>query len=197
MFFVIATFGVIYLNSPVHHTHVNVNHSFVVNEDFTKVKKILIRTNVLERIAELSGATIEDSKWQNATVGMVRLTRWDVAVEGDLRVRVRELSGVLYIKQKTLISNDVIDTLLTLKEPTPPLQSYIDRTIFERQSNGTTLVKMQLQMDVAKKLPTPFHNHMDRIVWTNVNVTAAEHELKKIIDEYKDQRIIIPINPRN
>ena len=195
MFFVIVSLGFIYLTSPIHHSYVNVNHSFVIDEDFKKVKKILIRTNILKRIIELNGATIENSQWQNVTIGMIKLTKWDVIVEGSLKVRIKDLYGILYIKQKTFIGDNKIDILLTLKEPVPPLQTYVNRIIFKRQNNGTTLVIINMKMDVAKKLPEIFHNHMDRIMLSSVsvNLLQAEHELKQVIDEYKNQKIIIPI----
>jgi len=198
VFFIAVSLGVMYLVSPVHHTYVNVNHSFVIEEDFTRVKKILIRTNAVERMAELNGAVIEDSQWQNATVGMVRLTQWDVIAEGTLRVRVKQqgFSGVLYLKQKTFIGKDKVDTVLTLKEPHPPLQSYVDHLVFQRQRDGTTLVTIHLQMDVAKKIPEMFHNYMDRLVLEGVVLTKTEHELRAIVEEYRGQRIIIPINPK-
>jgi hypothetical protein len=180
--------------------------TFTIDEDFTNVRKILVRTNASQQIVTMGG----DSEFisQNLTptsVGAGNLTDellnpdWHIELHGTLRVRTKDPyigRQILDLSQDVEIKPDYLDSKTHLGEPAGRLKIYGMKTRFFRdEETGKSNVELELTQQILTDAPWFAHGIADRRVRASVEKTLANQEtaIRKLIDENKDKIPIFPL----
>ena len=183
--------------------------SFTIDEDFTTVRKILVRTNGAKQIVTMGGdSEFVDQKWSDAGVELGELKlldpKWKLELHGTLRVRTKdEYVGqqVVSLAQDVVIEPDFLDSKTKLTEPSERLKDYAMTTRFERvpttpeTDKPTSKIDLSLTQEILTSAPWWAHRIADRRVRASAERTLANQEaaIRKLIAENKDKAGIFPL----
>ena len=191
--------------------------SFVIEEDFTKVRKIMVRTNAAKEIVTMGGdSEFVEQTWNDldadpgieGEVGDGAIAKallknvlgdptWQLRLEGDLKVRtLDEYVGkqVVKLKQKVEILPDHIQSDTKLVRGAGRLLSYAMMTRLEREEDYTR-VTLRLTQQINTDAPWFAHGIADRRVRASVERTLANQEqaMRQLIDDNRDQEWLFPL----
>jgi hypothetical protein len=190
-----------------------VERTFVIDHDFTKVRKIMVRTNAAKQIITMGGTSeFVEQQWSGGSlatdsenIGEALLKNmlsmdpdWKLNLEGDLKVRtLDEYVGreVVTLKQNVQITPDLIDSRTQLVEGSKRLLDYAMTTRLEREEDHTR-VNLKLMQAINTHAPWFAHGIAD----SRVRASAAralerqEAAMIKLIEDNKDQSWLFPLN---
>jgi hypothetical protein len=198
-------------------TEQSVERSFVIEEDFTKVRKIMVRTNAAKEIVTMGGdSEFVEQTWNdlNADPGIgegvgdgaiakallrnvIGDPNWELRLEGDLKVRTLDDyvgKQVVTLKQEVEIVPDHIQSDTKLVRGAGRLLGYAMMTRLEREEDHTR-VTLKLTQEINTDAPWFAHGIADRRVRAAVEQTLANQEqaMRQLIDENRDQKWLFPL----
>jgi len=178
-----------------------VERTFVIDEDFTKVRKILVRTDATKQIVTMTGdSEFIDQQWNTIGAGLEgeRLwdLKWQLGLEGTLQVRTQDPyigEQEITLRQTVHIDPDQILSDVKLTKPSERLLQYAMVTHFERQSDGKTLVRQQLTQEILTDAPWFAHGIADRRVYASAEQALENQEtaVRRIVTENRNQRWLL------
>lgn len=178
-----------------------VERSFVIDEDFTKVRKILVRTDAAKQIVTMTGdSQFIDQQWNTIGAGLEgeRLLdlKWQLGLEGTLQVKTQDPyigEQRITLRQTVQIDPDQILSDVTLTKPSERLLQYAMVTHFQRQPDGKSLVRQQLTQEILTDAPWFAHAIADRRVHASAEQALENQEaaIRQIIAENRDQRWLL------
>ncbi|NOY40222.1 MAG: hypothetical protein GXP26_00090 [Planctomycetes bacterium] len=186
--------------------------SFVIEEDFTKVRKIMVRTDAAKEIITMGGGSeFVEQQWTGGNVdpgekdlGKLLLKNllsdnpnWKLELDGTLKVRTLDDyvgQNVVTLKQHVEIVPDHLQSDTNLLEGSERLLGYEMMTRLEREGEHTR-VTLGLTQEIKTDAPWFAHGIADRRVRASVEQTLANQEvaMRKLIEENLDKNWLFPL----
>ena len=193
-------------------TEQTATREFQIDMDFTKLRKLLVRTNAAKEIITMGGdSEFVSQKWNEAAietsgenVGEALLRTvfsgkpdWSIDLEGELKVRTKdEYVGqeVVTLKQEVQVRPDKIESLATLLEGSERLKGYELLTRFSQDEDKS---KVELSLTQAIKTDCPWwaHSIADRRVHASA-AKALENQQRatiQLVEENADKNWLFPL----
>jgi hypothetical protein len=181
-----------------------VRRSFMIDEDFTAVRKILVRNDSAKQIVVMGGGSDFISQDWTAVGGEVESLKlldpnWRLELHGTLRVRTKDPyigEHPIALAQHVEIEPDFLDSTVHLSEPAPRLKRYDMQTRFHRdERTGKTLVDLELTQQILTDAPWFAHGIADRRVRESAETTLANQEsaIRKLIADNIDDVPLLPL----
>jgi hypothetical protein len=178
-----------------------VERTFVIDEDFTKVRKILVRTDATKRIVTMTGdSQFVDQQWSAVGAGLdnfeLRDLKWKLELHGTLVLRTRDPyigEHEIALSQEVKIDPDQVYSDVELDRPTERLKQYEMTTWFSRQPDGKTLVRQRLKQEIVTDAPWFAHFIADRRVYQSAEQALLNQEqaIRQIVEENRDKRWLL------
>jgi hypothetical protein len=177
--------------------------SFIIDQNFTDVRKILVRNDSAKQIVAMGGGSeFIDQEW--SAVGgeldaLELLSDWRLELHGTLRVRTKdEYIGehVIALAQDVEITPDFLRSEVHLKEPAERLKEYDMETHFERDGRtGKARINLEMTQQILTDAPWWAHAIADRRVRQSAERTLANQEtaIRKLIAENIDDVPLFPL----
>lgn len=186
--------------------------SFVIEEDFTKVRKIMVRTDAAKEIITMGGGSeFVEQRWTGGNVdpgekdlGKLLLKNllsdepnWKLELDGTLKVRTLDDyvgQNVVTLEQHVEIVPDHLQSDTNLLEGSERLLGYEMMTRLEREGEHTR-VTLGLTQEIKTDAPWFAHGIADRRVRASVEQTLANQEaaMRKLIEENLDKNWLFPL----
>ncbi len=190
---------------------------FVIEEDFTKVRKIMVRTDAAKEIVTMGGGSeFVEQQWDDGSASAVgedfgkKLLRnflssdpdWQLKLHGTLQVRTLDPyisangsgKNIVTLEQNVEIVPDHLQSDTQLVESSGRLLSYAMTTRLEREEDHT-LVTLKLMQEINTDAPWFAHGIADRRVRASVERTLANQEdaMRRLIEENRDKKWLLPL----
>lgn len=176
---------------------------FRIDDNFTPVRKVLVRTDAAKQIVTMGGGSeFVSQDWQaiGGALDPARLleSNWRIELHGVLRVRTQDDyigEHVIDLDQHVVITPDSLVSEVHLKGPTARLKQYEMTTSFKRDpQRGDTVVDLALTQEILTDAPWFAHGIADRRVLASVERTLANQEtaIRKVI---ADNIADVPVFP--
>jgi hypothetical protein len=180
-----------------------VEREFVLDDDFTLVRKILVRTDASKRIVTMTGdSEFIDQEWQAFGGGLDSIAifdpQWRLQLHGTLRVRTQDAyigQHEIALSQQVQIDPDQLRSDVELREPSERLLQYEMMTWFLRDpQSGKTIVRQRLTQEILTEAPWFAHAIADRRVRASIEraLENQERAIRQIVDENRDRRWVFP-----
>lgn len=209
----VVLFGISWVATAEYDSRQKATRSFVIEEDFTKVRKIMVRTNAAKEIITMGGTSeFVEQQWKGGSLqaegesfGEALLQSvfsadpgWQLNLEGILKVRtLDDYVGreVVTLQQNVEINPDFIDSRTRLIEGSARLLDYGMTTRLEREGDHTR-VTLELMQVIKTHAPWFAHKIADDRVRASAENAIRRQEVAmiKLIDDNKDQRLLFPLN---
>jgi hypothetical protein len=179
-----------------------VENSFTLDDDFSKVRKILVRTNALKQIITMTGESeFIEQKWKNVGGGLDSLRplslAWNLEIDGTLKVRTLDPyvgQNEVMLAQVVKIDSDQLVSDIKLTEGSERLLDY-EMTVgfFREKESGKTRVEQRLKQEILTDAPWFAHWIADRRVRASTEraVVNQERAIRTVIEENRDQRWLL------
>lgn len=173
-------------------------HTFVINENFDQVRKIMVRTNPLQTLVELRGNRLVEHKFDNLDLQMDRFRdpNWEIKGQGWFIVETNnEHIGkqMLFFDQHVHVTKDYLFAEEIMKQPAGRLNGY-STTIEMFRDGEATKVRVRVFIRYSRKA-TEYHRTM---IQSGVNEAASkevqttERGLQILVDRYRNAMFILP-----
>ncbi len=192
-------------------TQQSAERSFVIEEDFTKVRKIMVRTNAAKEIVTMGGdSEFVEQSWDDGSIetgtdkiGEGAILRnlfgnadWELRLEGKLKVRTLDDyvgKQVVTLEQDVEILPDHLQSETKLIEASGRLLDYAMTTRLEREEDRTR-VTLKLSQEINTDAPWFAHGIADRRVRASVERTLANQEeaMRQLIADNRDKDWLFP-----
>lgn len=183
-------------------TEQTVELSFTVDQDFTTVRKILVRTDALKRIITMTGESeYLDQQWSMLGGGLDSFNplnlRWKLELHGTLKVRtLDEYVGQndVTLRQDVKIDPDQLHSDITLTEGSPRLLDYQMTTWFLREEDSDkTRIVQRLKQEILTDAPWFAHSIADRRVRASVTraLVNQERAIRDVIADNLEKRRLL------
>lgn len=209
----IIAFAASWVLTAEYTTEQTVERSFVIDQDFTKVRKIMVRTNAAKEIITMGGTSeFVEQHWDEGSVetdadnvGEALLKSifstdpgWKIELHGKLEVRpLDEYVGhdVVTLSQDVVIAPDSILSKTDLIKGSERLKGYAMTTHLFREDDHTR-VKLALTQEIKTNAPWFAHSIADRRVRASAATALAKQEaaMIQLIDDNKDKSWLLPLN---
>ncbi len=186
--------------------------SFTIDEDFTKVRKIMVRTNAAKEIVTMGGdSEFIEQQWEdgNAELGGEKIGQallrsalsnnpdWKLELQGRLKVRtLSDAIGheVIELGQQVEIVPDKLQSQVELKQATEHLLGYSMSTTLAR-ADDQTRVELKLTQKIKLALPWFAHRIADRRVRAAAEQSLANQEqaIRRLLKENADKAGLFPL----
>lgn len=188
-------------------TEQTATRSFTLDQNFTVVRKILVRKDGAKQLVTMGGGSVfRDQKWNQVggDVESLKLLdpQWTLVLHGVLQVTTQDD----YIGQQDIdllqdvrITPDLLDSAVKLAKPAERLRDYQMTTHFERDEStgapGTTRVELKLTQRILTRAPWFAHGIADRRVKASVERTLANQEaaIRRLVAENLDDVPLLPL----
>jgi hypothetical protein len=193
-------------------TEQTAQRNFTIEEDFTKVRKIMVRTDASKEIVTMGGdSEFVDQQWSEAAVNaagenigesllQVMLSAdpdWRIELDGTLHVRTLDEyvgQNVIKLEQHVEIVPDRIESRTKLVEGSERLLDYALLTRLSRDGEKT---KVELELTQKIKTHAPWYAHFiaDRRVRASA-ARALEHQetaMRQFIKDNADKAGLFPL----
>lgn len=176
--------------------------SFAIDENFTDVRKILVRNDSAKQIVAMGGGSDFISQNWSAGGGGVSLDlmdpRWRLELHGTLRVRTKDPyigEHEINLDQEVQITPDRLDSRVKLVEPGERLKRYDMTTAFSRADDGKSRVDLELTQEILTDAPWFAHGIADRRVRESAERTLANQEaaIRRLIAEHINDVPLLPL----
>ena len=204
-------------------TRQTVERSFVIEQDFTKVRKIMVRTDASKEIITMGGGSeFVEQSWDdvgvdpgvnlrdNPEVGDGAIAKailrnvlssepnWKLELEGKLKVRTLDDyvgKQVVTLNQTVEIVPDHIQSDTDLVEGSERLLDYEMTTRLEREEDRTR-VNLKLTQEIKTAAPWWAHSIADRRVRASAakELENQEAAMRQLIEANKDKEWLFPLN---
>ena len=209
----LAAFAASWVLTGEYTTEQTAERSFVINEDFTKIRKIMVRTNAAKEIITMGGTSeFVDQKWEEGSVQTDASTfgeallktvfsaepNWKLQLKGILKVRtLDDYVGheVVTLEQNVEIAPDFINSVSDMIEGSERLLGYQLTTRMEREENHTRIT-LTLTQKIKTHAPWFAHSIADRRVKESAarSIEKQEAAMVELIEANKDQTWLFPLN---
>lgn len=179
-------------------TEQTVERSFIVDADFTTVRKILVRTDAAKRIITMTGdSEFLDQKWSAVGAGLdslnLRDPQWRLELHGTLKLRTLDDyvgQNDIVLRQVVKIDPDQLRSEVELIEGTARLLDYRMTTWFVRADGDKTRVVQRLRQRILTDAPWFAHPIADRRVRASATRALANQEraIRQVITDNLDNR---------
>lgn len=194
----IAFFGFKYL-VVLHVSESNVEDSYVLNTEFPKVKILMIKNDVLEKIVEQEQGEIVGRKWNSFIFSGNRPLRdgVDIYGSGDFVVLKQDAEAgqlLLKFKQQIHVTKNNIKCLTKLVEPCGFIKNV--ETSTEMVSQGKqTLVNVKIYLKYERKVPKNMLKVVDAKVKEAAIKTLENNKavIKETVEKYGNKNFMIPV----
>ncbi len=158
-----------------------VERSFTLDDDFTQVRKILVRTDATKQIVTMTGdSEYLDQDWKAVGGGLDSFSlldpQWRLELYGTLQVRTDDPyigQHDITLRQEVKIEPDLLRSEVELKKASDRLREYEMMTAFERDAaRGTTIVRQRLTEEILTDAPWFAHGIADRRVRASITRAA-------------------------
>jgi hypothetical protein len=177
--------------------------SFVIEQDFTDVRKILVRNDSAKQIVTMGGGSeYIDQEW-TAVGGQLDaiqlLADWKLELHGTLHVRTKDDyigEHKIALSQDVKIEPDFLHSETHLKEPAERLKQYDMKTHFDRdKETGKAKVTLELTQEILTHAPWFAHGIADRRVRESAERTLANQEaaIRQLIAANIDDVPLFPL----
>ena len=198
-------------------TEQTAERSFVIEEDFTKVRKIMVRTNAAKEIVTMGGGSeFVEQHWDDGSAAAVgkdfgqKLLKnifssdpnWELKLQGTLKVRTLDPyisngtpdENIVTLEQKVVIKPDHLQSDTDMIEGSGRLLGYAMTTRLEREDDHTR-VSLQLTQEINTDAPWFAHSIADRRVRASAERTLANQEkaMRQLIDDNRDKNWLFPL----
>jgi len=193
-------------------TEQTVTRSFVLDENFTQIRKILVRSNATQSIATMGGdSELIEQTWRNADVAAEGDTfgkkilqsifsgepRWNLKMSGILKIRTLDEyigEAIVTLHQEVEIWPDHLQSEVTLAEGSERLLGYALSTRLARDGDQTT-VQLQLTQKIKTDAPWFAHGIADRRVHASAEQTLSgqEQAMRQFLAENTDKAGLLPL----
>jgi len=196
-------------------TEQTAQRSFTIDEDFTKVRKIMVRTDAAKQIVTMGGdSKFVQQQWTEGSVGLAGKTvaeallknvlsnhpDWEIKLHGALTVQSLDPyigQPIVKLQQDVHIDPDEIRSEVQLKEGARRLLGYAMTTRLWRDANngGRTRVELKLRQKILTDAPWFAHGIADRRVQASAEAALANQEqaLRRLIQENADKAGLFPL----
>lgn len=177
---------------------------YVLEYDFLKVKKVMLRTNVLESIVEKEHGEIVDKRWDNFVFSTNRPLRdgIDIDAQGFFVVEKNDpdIGKIrLNFKQKIHTTKSEFKSETSLIES----ENYIKNIqtslcIIPAKEKNKTLVKVKMILEYERLLPKNMITTVDKIVEKSVksSLEANRQAVTDLVAQYADKQFILPLSQK-
>jgi hypothetical protein len=210
---VLAALGISWPLTADYTSEQTAERSFVIDQDFTKVRKIMVRTNAAKEIITLGGTSeFVEQHWEEGTVQsdakdlgealwktvLSADPGWKIDLKGTLKVRtLDDYVGreVVTLEQVVSIDPNALDSQTRLREGSRRLIDYAMTTRLEREEDHTR-VHLKLNQGIRTNAPWFAHGIADRRVLASAATTLEKQEaaMQKLIEDNKDKNWLFPLN---
>ena len=185
--------------------------SFVIEDDFTKVRKIMVRTNASKEIITMGGGSeFVEQEWDELNVsapgedvGQALLNvlstdpNWELKLVGTLKVRTLDEyigENVVSLEQDVKITPDLINSDTNLIEGSEKLVGYAMTTRLEREEDHTRVL-LKLTQEIKTLAPWFAHGIADQRVLASAQRTLENQEvaMRKLIADNRDKNWFFPL----
>lgn len=193
-------------------TEQTATRSFVIDEDFTKVRKIMVRTDAAKEIVTMGGdSEFIDQHWEDVSAGAAgkdlgeALLRnvlssdpdWELKLHGTLEVRTLGNyvgRNEVTLEQDVEIEPDFLQSNTKLIKGSERLLDYAMTTRLEREDDHTK-VELTLTQTIKTNAPWFAHGIADRRVRESAEQTLAHQEaaMRRLIAENRDKNWLFPL----
>jgi hypothetical protein len=183
-----------------------VTRAFTLDEDFTNVRKILVRNDAAKQIVTMGGNSeyIEDDMESigletGRILDQVLNPDWRLHVNGTLWVRTKDPyvgEHKIALAQDIEITTDFLHSDTHLKEPAERLKQYDMKTYFDRdKETDKTRISLELTQEILTHAPWFAHRIADRRVRASAEKTLENQEaaIRKLIAENIDDVPLLPL----
>jgi hypothetical protein len=178
--------------------------SFVIAQDFTKVRKILVRKNAAQQLVTMGGgSTFLAQKWDHGDAEIESLQllnpKWRIELNGVLEVRTNDDyigEQEIALQQHVVIEVDFLHSEVELEKPAERLRDYRMTTHFDRDdAAGVTRVELKLTQKILTDAPWFAHGIADRRVRESVERALANQEaaIQRLIAENLNDVPLLPL----
>lgn len=177
--------------------------SFTMPENFTVVRKILVRRDGAQQLVAMGGSEFLSQSWSQAggEVESLQLLdpKWRLQLRGVLRVRTNDDyigQQEIGLAQEVTITPDLLHSQVALQEPAERLRDYRMTTHFDRDdATGTTRVELTLAQRILTHAPWFAHGIADRRVRESVERTLARQQeaIRRLIADNLDDVPLLPL----
>lgn len=179
---------------------------FRIDDNFTSVRKVLVRTDSAKQIVTMGGGSeFISQQWQTGGVApggrlldIIEDPNWRIELHGTLKVLTKDDyigEHEIALEQHVVITPDSLVSEVKLKEPTARLKKYDMTTSFKRDpQSGGTVVDLALTQEILTDAPWFAHGIADRRVLASVERTLENQEaaIRKVI---ADNIADVPVFP--
>ena len=193
-------------------TEQTAQRSFTIDEDFTKVRKIMVRTKAAQEIITMGGdSEFVEQKWEGGSadaagedVGKAFLRNvlssdpdWQLKLHGTLKVRTLDDyigKDVVALEQEVDIVPDHLQSDTKLMEGSKRLLGYAMTTRLEREEDHTRVV-LKLTQEIKTDAPWFAHGIADRRVRASAERALANQAdaMRRLIDDNRDKNWLFPL----
>ena len=173
---------------------------YVIDNDFLKVKKVLMRTNVLEEIVSKEHGKIIDKSWNDFIVSSKRLfvDGVDIDGSGNFIVEKNDLhDGFVQLKfeQKIHASKDSIVSNVTLAEPCGHFKNIKTELTIVPLGNKKTLATNKIYLKYERLVPKNMVANIENILKKSVADSLQNNKdvILDLIKKHVDKQFIIPL----
>ncbi|HYO24430.1 MAG TPA: hypothetical protein VEQ85_05725 [Lacipirellulaceae bacterium] len=185
--------------------------SFVMPEDFTAVRKILVRKDGAQQLVAMGGSTFLGQQWSGGGVDVGAVTlldpKWRLDLHGTLKVRTQDDyvgQQDIALEQDVVIEPDFLHSEVELDKPAERLRDYRMTTHFSRAESAAragadgasgTRVELKLSQRILTDAPWFAHRIADRRVLASVERTLENQEaaIRKLVAENIDDVPLLPL----
>jgi hypothetical protein len=183
-------------------TEQTADRSFVIDLDFTQVRKILVRTDAVKQIVTMGGSgRFVDQKW-TAVGGELDVERlldpnWKLELHGTLQVRTGDPyigAQLVTLRQDVTINPDELDSRVDLLKASERLLDYEMQTRFVRDGDRTR-VEQRLSQEILTTAPWFAHAIARRRVRASAEQALVNQEaaIRKVIDANRGRQWLFPL----
>jgi hypothetical protein len=176
---------------------------YVIDCDFAKVKKVLMRTNVLEEIVSKEHGKIIDKKWENFIVSSKRIFRdgIDIDADGYFVVEKNDFNeGIVQLKfiQKVHTTKDELTSNTYLNECCnhfKEIKTELSMVPFgDKKTLATTKMFLKYERLVPKNMIDKIKNTIKLSVADSLQNNKST--VANLVNRYADKQFIIPFNSK-
>lgn len=182
-----------------HVSEVRLENSYILESEFSKVKSVMVRNDVLEEIVEHEQGEIVDRKWNKFIISGNRPFREGVDVDGSGNFVVSKNDPetgkvLLKFKQQISLTKSQILSKTNLVEPSEYIKN-IETTTEMKPSDNQTLVNVKIYIKYERFLPKNMIKSVDKKVQDAANKTLENNKevITNLVNKYADKRFVLPV----